>query len=771
MRHLLAKSTPPRKLEEHIEDCLKVLQEITLSFPMAAKISNLSNFWDLLKIAIVCHDLGKSHRAFQALLAGEDNDWNRQRHELFSLPFVDSLPISMEEKQLIWIAVAGHHRAFDVDGFSSARHPKLLVEELQRYEPDLFDDITTDQDRSFENNFRKNVFVEDAVIVASNFGVELTKPVKPTSPKKRITQYVSSRHYNLDLLILFGGLKHCDHMGSAMMEQLFRIDQNDINKTIPKSVELYQHQQSCTMTTGHTILIAPTGSGKTESAFLWLRSQLNLDEDASQGHVFYILPFTASINAMFERLGKKIDGDDWASENAKVGMSHGKLSAYLDGLLEDQEFTAEQHKELLKKLKAQFKSVITPIKIVTPFQLLKHIFGLKGFEQGIFELSGSYLIFDEIHAYSPEVFAQIQVLLEFSVQNLKAQVFIMTATLPSFLRKILTNTLNNPEIISATPALFKSFQRHRVIIKNGSVIDNFHNIAKELLNPQRKILIVCNTVPRAQEVFSTLRGLVSKDESVLLHGRFNGRDRNNHEQKLLTPDSKVRLLVGTQAIEVSLDIDFDTIYSEAAPLDALIQRFGRINRRRKKGISDCYIFDSINEKDKHIYSPELVELTLDVLRSVSHQDDGIIDESILQELIDRVYPGWTKKENEEYEKILLLLRESIKSIKPCIESPLKEEEFYRQFDGISLLPSSLEDEFIELLINREFIKADNLKVQLTKRAYQFLKRENAIRHEQYPMNSDGKKLKNINYIVTNRVYSNEIGLLLNESIPWKTTFL
>lgn len=50
---------------------------------------------------------------------------------------------------------------------------------------------------------------------------------------------------------------------------------------------------------------------------------------------------------------------------------------------------------------------------MTPFQLLKHLFGLKSFEKGMFEWSGCYLIFDEIHAYDPRIFAQIIVLLKF----------------------------------------------------------------------------------------------------------------------------------------------------------------------------------------------------------------------------------------------------------------------------------------------------------------------------------------------------------------------
>ncbi|MBK6934594.1 MAG: hypothetical protein IPH17_05910 [Bacteroidales bacterium] len=72
------------------------------------------------------------------------------------------------------------------------------------------------------------------------------------------------------------------------------------------------------------------------------------------------------------------------------------------------------------------------MKVATPFQLLKSIFGLKGFEKGIFEMSGGYFIFDEIHAYDPEVIAQIKVLLEFAINHLNVKVCLMTTTLLLF---------------------------------------------------------------------------------------------------------------------------------------------------------------------------------------------------------------------------------------------------------------------------------------------------------------------------------------------------
>ena len=91
-------------------------------------------------------------------------------------------------------------------------------------------------------------------------------------------------------------------------------------------------------------------------------------------------------------------------------------------------------------------------------------------------------------------------------------------------------------------------------------------------------MVVCNTVKQAQNVFKELQEIVADDKAKLLHSRFILRDRERIEKEL----EDANLLVGTQAVEVSLDIDFDCLFTEPAPIDALIQRFGRINRKGEK---------------------------------------------------------------------------------------------------------------------------------------------------------------------------------------------
>ncbi|WP_315815127.1 DEAD/DEAH box helicase [Paraflavitalea speifideaquila] len=165
--------------------------------------------------------------------------------------------------------------------------------------------------------------------------------------------------------------------------------------------------------------------------------------------------------------------------------------------------------------------MVTPLKVATPFQLLKHLFGLKGYEQGIFEMVGSYLVFDEIHAYNPETLAQIKVLLEFATGHLNARVMIMTATMPAFMQAMLEGSIGKHTIVKADRTVYDQFKRHRVELREGLLGDGLAEIKRQL-SAGKQVLVVCNTVGSSQHVFEKLKNDVPDGEALLLHGSFSG---------------------------------------------------------------------------------------------------------------------------------------------------------------------------------------------------------------------------------------------------------
>ncbi len=763
MTTLLAKSKDEknnieaRTLKQHIGDCLLILQNFRFCFPKAAEVSGMGDhFWEILRYGIIFHDLGKAHREFQKLLRRQPNQWNFQRHELFSLPFVDALDMDVELKEILRLVIAGHHKDFSA-----------LRTYLQYYHSGesfgILEGIEDDT-KSYEQEFEEKVDIDTIKELLKGFGITIRKVLADTNvyalvhKYNKVPLYPPKQEYYV-LMMLFGGLKWCDHLGSALVESIPVLDEEDFHFLTEQKLKLneqgrdfYTHQQQCATEEGNLILTAPTGSGKTESAMLWLQKQL---KTTGQGRVFYILPFTASINAMYERLNKAI-----GHEKGKVGMLHGKLNDYLNNYFDDLQYDVNAKKESIKKIKEQYQSILPPVKVTTPFQLLKYLFGLKGYEQGFFEMTGSYLIFDEIHAYSPDVFAQIKVLLELTTKYLDVKVMIMTATMPRFLQKELEDSIGRFSIVKADDKLYESFRRHKVVLQKG-LLRNHLNVLKQQLSDGKKILVVCNTVKSSQYVYKELKQAARK--SVLLHGSYTGYDRSQKEKELLEAD--IQLLVGTQAIEVSLDIDYDVIYSEPAPIDALIQRFGRVNRRRLKGICDCVVFTEGNEDDQYIYNTLTVEKTLKVLEKIVLERYGIIDESLLQTAIDEVYDNWLADDKKEFEEKYRYLKDALNMLAPMFLNKHTEEDFYKQFDGVKVLPQSQKRDFENYLQDFDFINAESRKVQIRKGRFVGWLKNQYIKKELFAFEK-GNKISTIPYYITNKVYSSELGLLVDEEESW-----
>lgn len=742
---VLAKSEPETSLKQHIDDCLTILNRLKHCFPNVP-LQDKCEFWELLRLALIFHDTGKSHKEFQKLLYKRRNNWNNQRHELFSLNYIYQANLTEEQKALLQYAVIGHHKSIE----------KLQEFISHNYATDVDEDwIPFNQENRFSTfesecglllkNKTWKILKEYGLDAESLKFIDINEVVKCISEQKVALSNDVNRF--VLYLLLVGFIKQCDHLASAGILEVNNISEADFSFLY--DYPLYKHQRLSSLSFGNSILSAPTGSGKTESALLWLKKQLEVH---GEGRVFYILPYTASINAMYERLNIKFGTSK--EDGSYVGMLHGKLVQYIETKFESTDNGTKCREELLR----DFRTLVTPLKIVTPFQLLKHLFGLKGFEKGMAEWCGGYLIFDEIHAYDSELFAQIIVFIEFCTRFMNVHCFVMTATLPSFMLEILGQALGTYNHIIADDALYSAFNRHRIKVESGLLFDSL-SLIQEDIDTGKKVMVVCNTIAQSQIVYQYLS---CSGKKLLLHGSFNARDRSCIEQRLQKED--VQLLIGTQAIEVSLDIDYDTIYTEPAPLDALIQRFGRVNRKRQKGISLCHVFDTSGDSDKRIYDSFVVERSISVLRHIEKNHESILQESLYQQYIDYVYPSWSEKQKEEYDRVYQLLTNEIQTnLSPLYNDENREDAFYRQFEGIKVLPEGLKKEYQDCLDKLQFIKADSLMVSIRKEKWVYMQRKGDIYRQSFVYESDDKAVDKNVYIIK-RHYDSEYGLRIDKPV-------
>jgi CRISPR-associated endonuclease/helicase Cas3 len=298
-----------------------------------------------------------------------------------------------------------------------------------------------------------------------------------------------------------------------------------------------------------------------------------------------------------------------------------------------------------------------------------------------------------------------------------------------------------------------AFTRHRVTLVEGCIFGQI-GVIRECLRERRRVIVVCNTVANAQAVFRDLRRSVGEREAVLLHSRFNARDRFEQERMLM--DESVRLLVGTQAIEVSLDIDFDVMFTEPAPLDALIQRFGRVNRKRRKGICTVFVCREGGEHDGYIYPAQVVEETLKVLGGVS-----VLREAELQEMLDKVYPDWPDraKYNETREGFLA----SLDRLQPFMSFKEEESAFYEKFSGVQVVPASFGAVYEEHMANFELLEAEKLFIGIQIGMFHKLLARGLLRRCAAVVEQGGK-LREHGYLVVKCKYDPKLGLLEEEEV-------
>ena len=156
-------------------------------------------------------------------------------------------------------------------------------------------------------------------------------------------------------------------------------------------------------------------------------------------------------------------------------------------------------------------------------------------------------------------------------------------------------------------------------------------------------LVVCNHVPTAQEVYNKLKGEVS--DTKLLHSRFTRRDRNEKENEL--GKNLPKILVATQVVEVSLDLSFKQAFTEPAPIDALVQRMGRVNRRPKpdEQPATVHIFTEQYSDDNHVYKKDLRDRSFQIITNLPMP----LSEEELNTAADKVYgKGYNTEDQAKY---------------------------------------------------------------------------------------------------------------------------
>lgn len=635
---------PDQTYEEHIDATFKAWKATVQSVsPLIRRTGALygfseERFLQSSLLSVVLHDIGKITGPFQRMMEfarrGEKFNYKENyRHEVASFPFtiMGSIGLLKQSGPLMGrlpieaIAVVAHHKRLNPDLTSFDR--ERLKEKVIFCEDGLPMALTLASDIfRHEGYFFPSIPVE---LYKNNPYKELAKFVAG-DVFSMLTQETDMEGSRSTYALLKGILHYADWYGSGKEPVNYSL------KTQPRALlehieqwcktkaisfgGLSPFQQECATTIGSVVAVAPTGSGKTEASLLWALNNL---QEMGGGKLIYLLPTMVTANSIFRRL------ENYFGEG-NVGLTHSTASFMFE---HEEDLNSEE--KLQDRRNFLFdKSFIRPATVATVDQLLTAGFNTDKWTLLETNAANAVIVIDEIHAYDAWTLGLIhETLKHFS--RLGARFMLMSATLPESLIELFKETLPSEKVIRDQSLLASCRSSYAV---TDAFLEDSLALVEEAVIKGRKTLVVANSVKSCQDIFKQLRHL----NPVCYHSKFILKDRYEIEQKIEVAD----LLIATQVVEVSLDIDFDIMFTECAPPDAIAQRAGRINRRRAKTDSQIFIFKP-SDISKRIYDPSAEKILEKSLQAFTNAGSELTEADILA-IVESVYGNRRLQDNSDY---------------------------------------------------------------------------------------------------------------------------
>jgi CRISPR-associated endonuclease/helicase Cas3 len=646
-------SHPKKELRKHIDECRK----LSIDF---IKFYGLNNYEALIDNICYYHDLGKIRSDFSVYKK------TNPPHSPFSL-FILLKKEKVDDKLLFPFFVLKHHALLTRD-----------INELKivTYLPG---NIPFDETEKFENGI-----------------IEWRRKLYKAIPQMDINS-------KIDLVDVFGLFKFADILSANNMQDYrLRLPNKNVEELkiwLKKKIErkrleiregALKTQLNLCKTKRNLLIRAPTGWGKTAASLSYAIGK--------NSRIIYVLPTITSIKSFY---------DDLCAFFGKESV--GELFYYGDV-------------EALKREKEDFQQLMfssyfaQPVIVTTLDQLLLTFLQLGKYFLKRPHLRNSIIILDEVHTFTQNMLYILSFFIEKLIDIYNLRFCVMSATFPSALREFFVNVFGekieklwlDSEFVKKRRVMYKLIECQKRDVLD--IVEEIANIYTSRNKPLR-IVVVCNTVDKAQKIFEKLQNSLNKQtiNKELLHARFIYKHRSAKEDKIhdWIETGESFILVATQVIEVSLDISFDFMITECAPLESLVQRFGRVNRYkdRTEKINVWITFPTeINIKEKYPYDKEDILNTWKFLKNF----EGENLENELQLI-------------REYDKIAFL-------------SPLKQREIYNLLndwqENLNFIYSwRAKDEFAQKLLKfrEEFtvLVIPSVYEEEVRKMYEQMKRESS----------------------------------------------
>jgi len=752
-------------LKDHLLESLRRVEQLKKFVEnnrIEAKI--FDDFYKSLAIAMVIHDLGKINYKFQKDMYKKDSEkWSEDLEE-FLKPSIGVRIKDHEILSAIWASVL----LSDNDEWSRKIRTAVLLHHYNEFyigEKDLAEIVLNYQDdvikylKFIDEKWGEfDQFLKNLVSCLKNeINDDLIKTAleKITISKSRVNQLknlienkgdlldfaefyeIDNDNPDYDFLFFMGCLRRGDYSASGKVKIEKILDLETVYQNLEgrvkdrvRSDKLWQEEVLNTIEKSKSIvLIAPTGSGKTEFALLWSKK--------NGKKLIYTLPLRVALNDLFWRFRKTDKNEKGYFGDDFVDILHS--TAFIEYLDEERRF-----KQLdVEKQLTTAKLLSSPIMLTTPDQVFLTSLNYYGSDKVLAAYPLSSIIIDEIQTYDVEMASIIIKTLQI-IQKLGGVVLVMTATLPPYFKpfffedegrkfeipdefRLKFERVETEDVKDKINSEIKNYEveRHKIEIIEEPLVRyvkadekseleiKFNEIEKWIDKfKDRNTFIVVNNVSKAIEIYKKLER--DYKNVFLLHSRIIEKEKDrriklikailkNDKETIekLNKDEKVDLngrviVVATQIIEASVDLDFDAMITEISPIDSQIQRWGRVYRNRgdehyKDEKPNIVIFVGetkdgelkIDEGTRSIYDARVTEKTFEALKEY---EGKILSYNEEREMVENVFNRCIEDNITLKDYYVDQIKKNIEFLKYfTVEKKSQAQRLFRRIAGVQVV--------------------------------------------------------------------------------------
>ena len=597
---------------------------------------------NVIEILGLCHDFGKASSYFQKYLEGKYNGDLKKHGEISAYFTYYMLP---ERWKLIgFICVKRHHGNIDIENnsFFATENEEVLKEiskDIKSNIEELKLIYKCDLEKFFSKMVDGTLIKELKLAFIKRTSTMKRKTIKEQQQEFMWLQYLWSLLLTGDKTQLITGKTFKNIQG---LSERFTLNyKNNIRKSLIERIpgieksplfNIREEIYDSTISSINSLDIekdrklsinVPTGTGKTIAVYgaAFRLSERLIEEKGIVPNIIYNIPFMSVIDQNYDVLEEILTANE-VDISTDLILKYHSMSPIEYKDYEEKEYKNYDARFLVENWQS---TVIT----TTFVQLFNSIFksGVNSIVHRFHKLAGSIVILDEVQAVPTKYYPIIEDLFNILCDNFNCYIITVTATKPLF--------LEGKELVINNHIIFK--EMNRIIFENNTHIPLYLNEFKEVVlddikhNNDKSILIILNTVKSTLDVFDYLKAELGESRKIIyLSTEIIPKVRLEIIKEI--KDSKDKyILISTQLIEAGVDLDFDIVYRDIAPMDCINQSAGRANRNGAKGTGIVKLYKLMNNNNKifafFVYSNSLLEATLTILK-----DKRVIEENELWEI-------------------------------------------------------------------------------------------------------------------------------------------